>query len=309
LVGQTVHNVDPVSTNNARRSRSNLGRKCRREKIPEINRIVDQIDVGFGRIPSAPEDLGRGVSLDVMSPSEQGTMSNYSKTAILEVYRYGTLPYRIVSRRRLARRDQMPVVILYYHRVADTDPVPWSLTNVQFQRHIDWLQSRYDMISLEEAQRRVAKGSSRPSVHITFDDGYAENCDRALPLLVERGIPCTYFVTLDNITSSKPFIHDQNRGGEFPVNSIAQLRELAEQGGGYNHVGDDTFHLQRCHGDPELMRLRNAITFDPRHVRKQKAVLETDGQNVSAALSLYHAQNRSVPQLGVTFAGSVQQPA
>ena len=310
-------------------------------------------------------------------------MSNYTKTAILEAYRYGTLPYRVVSRRRFARREQMPVIILFYHRVADTDTVPWSLTNAQFRRHIDWLQSRYDMISLEEAQQRVAEGSSRPAVHITFDDGYAENCDRALPLLVDRGIPCTYFVTLGNVVSAKPFIHDQSRGGGFPVNSLAQLRELAQQGieiaahtrthpdlgkihdpavvydeivsakrelsqlldrsvryfafpfgmkpnlshaaaamaradgiecvvsayGGYNHVGDDTFHLQRCHGDPELMRLRNTLTFDPRHVRRRKAVLATDGPDVAAALKLYQTRNRSVLQLGAGFAGSVQQPA
>ena len=126
-------------------------------------------------------------------------MPNLTKTAILEAFRCLTLPYRIVSRKRHASRNQMPVVILYYHRVADTDPVAWSLTNDQFRRHIDWLQRHFEMISLQEAQRRVAEGTSRPSVHVTFDDGYAENCDHALPLLVERQIPCTYFVTLDNV--------------------------------------------------------------------------------------------------------------
>jgi peptidoglycan/xylan/chitin deacetylase (PgdA/CDA1 family) len=313
-------------------------------------------------------------------------MSNYSKTAILEAFRYLTVPFRIAMRQRLSSRGQMPVVILYYHRVADTDPVPWSLTNDEFQRHIDWLERHYDMISLEEAQRRVAQGSSRPSVHITFDDGYAENCDLALPMLIERRIPCTYFVTLDNVTREKPFVHDQERGGEFPVNTIAQLCELAERGieiaahtrthpdlgqvhdletvydeivlakrelsqlldrpvryfafpfgmkpnlshaaaamakadgiecvvsayGGYNYFGDDTFHLQRCHGDPELLRLRNAVTFDPRQMRKQKADLETNGRNVAETLAFYHENNRSFPQLeGIGFpaASSVQLPA
>jgi peptidoglycan/xylan/chitin deacetylase (PgdA/CDA1 family) len=294
-------------------------------------------------------------------------MSNYKKTAILEAFRYLTLPYRIVSSQRHRRDGTMPVVILYYHRVADTDPVPWSLTNDQFRKHIDWLQRHYEMISLAEAQRRVAEGSRRPSVHLTFDDGYAENCDLALPLLIERGIPCTYFVTLDNVANQKPFVHDQDRGGEFPVNTIAQLCELADQGieiaahtrthpdlgqlhdlpgvydevvlakrelsqllgrpvryfafpfgmkpnlnhaaaamakaegiecvvsayGGYNHCGDDTFHLQRCHADPELIRLRNAVTFDPRHMRKQKAELATDGPNAAAAIEFYEQQKRS----------------
>lgn len=303
-------------------------------------------------------------------------MSNHFKAGVFEAYRNVTFPLRVVWKRRLSSRGQMPVVILYYHRVADTNPVPWSLTNRQFQRHVDWLQRHFDMVSLEEAQRRVAQGSTRPAVHITFDDGYAENCDHALPLLIERQIPCTYFVTLHNVAHRQPFAHDQQAGYKFPVNSIGQLRELAGQGieiaahtrshpdlgkvdrqyevydevviakrelsqllgrdvryfafpfglkanlnhaaaamaraegiqcvvsayGGYNCFGDDTFHLQRCHGDPEFIRLRNAVTFDPRHLLKSKAALETDGPRVAESLAFYQEQNHAaVPIVVGTF--------
>ena len=34
--------------------------------------------------------------------------------------------------------------------------------------------------------------------------------------------------------------------------------------GGYNLPGDDAFHLQRIHGDPEWVRLRNWMTVDRR---------------------------------------------
>lgn len=296
---------------------------------------------------------------------QQGTMSNHSKTGLLEAFRVLTIPFRVAARQRYCARGRMPVVLLYYHRVADTNPVPWSLTNNQFERHIDWLSARFDMVSLEEAQRRVTHGSTRPSVHITFDDGYAENCDRALPLLIERKIPCTYFVTLDNVANNKPFVHDQEAGLEFPVNSVSQLRELADDGieiaahtrthpdlgnvtdlasvydevvlarrelsgllgravryfafpfgmqpnlsdaaaamaradglecvvsayGGYNFFGDDVFHLQRCHGDPESTRLRNAVTLDPRQMLKKKLELETHGPLVADALTYYYEMN------------------
>jgi hypothetical protein len=61
--------------------------------------------------------------------------------------------------------------------------------------------------------------------------------------------------------------------------------------GGYNTPGDDSFHLQRCHGDPELERIRNAVTFDPRHVRKEKFDLQTQGPTVEAALAYYSKRN------------------
>ena len=34
--------------------------------------------------------------------------------------------------------------------------------------------------------------------------------------------------------------------------------------GGYNFPGDDPYHIQRIHGDPELSRMRNWLTIDPR---------------------------------------------
>ena len=296
-------------------------------------------------------------------------MSNICKTALLEAYRVATLPYRAVVRQRFTADGKVPVILLYYHRVADTDPVAWSLSNDQFLVHMDWLARNYDFVSMEEAQRRVREGSPRPSVHITFDDGYGENCHKALPMLIQREIPCTYFVTLDNVVNAKPFVHDQNAGGEFPVNTIAGLRRLSNNGieseahtrhhpnmgevhdletiydeivlakrelaeaigrpvryfafpfgmkpnlndaaaamaradgiecivsayGGYNYFGDDAFHLQRCHGDPELLRLRNAITYDPRHLRKEKANIVTEGPSVAEALAYYEQRNQAQP--------------
>lgn len=292
-------------------------------------------------------------------------MSNLKKAVLLETYRWATLPFRAFKNLQCYQRGQHPVILLYYHRVADTDPVAWSLTNAQFKAHVDWLERRYDLVSMSEAQRRVREGADRPTVHITFDDGYAENCDRALPLLIEKCIPCTYFVTLENVAMGKPFVHDQDAGGQFPVNTIDQLRELSDLGieigahtrthpnmgevhdvatvydeivtarreladliekpiryfafpfgmkpnlshgaaamarregiecvvsayGGYNYFGDDAFHLQRVHGDPELSRLKNAISFDPRHVRREKFELLTTGPEVANALDFYNEQN------------------
>lgn len=69
----------------------------------------------------------------------------------------------------------MPLMVLYYHRVADVNPVAWSLSNAQFETHIDWLEKRFEFISLEEVQNRMRRGNSTPAVHLTFDDGYARS--------------------------------------------------------------------------------------------------------------------------------------
>jgi peptidoglycan/xylan/chitin deacetylase (PgdA/CDA1 family) len=52
-----------------------------------------------------------------------------------------------------------------------------------------------------------------------------------LPLLVEEGIPCTYFVTADAVLRQKPFQHDVEMGnGHLATNTVEQLREFSRAG-------------------------------------------------------------------------------
>ncbi len=140
-------------------------------------------------------------------------------------------PCRQWQLRRLEARGQAPIAVLFYHRVADTPVVPWTVSTQDFQRHLRWLERHAELISLAEAQRRLAAGKNhRRAVVITFDDGYAENCDFALPLLIQRGIPCTYFVTLEPVLKQRPFEHDQALGAAPPPNTVEQLRQLAAAG-------------------------------------------------------------------------------
>ena len=157
-------------------------------------------------------------------------LKNIAKTAALECFRNLTLPYRWREEQKAIAENNLPSMVLYYHRVADTHPVAWSLSNQQFKAHINWLEDHFDLVTLEEVQRRMREGSDTPSIHLTFDDGYAENCQKALPLLIERSIPCTYFVTLDNIANNQPFVHDENVGGSFPVNTVQELKDLSKNG-------------------------------------------------------------------------------
>ena len=231
-------------------------------------------------------------------------------------------------------------MVLFYHRVADHDVTPWSITCDGFRRHLDYLQAKFEIVSLAEGQRRIAmRFNPRPSVASTFDDGYGDNCEFAIRELNTRQIPATYFVTLGNVLSGEPFPHDAKLGLTTPPNTIAQLREMIAGGnieigghtrthadigalhdpaqiydevieatnelarlieqpiryfafpfgmpanlndiainllrqngilafcsayGGYNLPGDDPYHLQRIHADPEFSRLRNWLTVDPR---------------------------------------------
>ncbi len=269
-------------------------------------------------------------------------MTRPIRNLLIYPYYYGTLPRRwlVNSRRRAA--GTYPVIVLFYHRVADEHPSPWTISTRRFTRQVQWLRRHCTLVSLAEAQDCLARGSNRrPLVSITFDDGYADNSAFALPLLVRYRIPFTYFVSLHQALYGDPFPHDLRVGRPHRVNTVEDLRALSAAGveigahtrhhvdlgtvqdsdllydelvvagqelaqavrrpihyfafpygqhanmsaeafqmaraagyrgvcsayGGYNFPGDDPFHIQRVHGDPEWMRWKNNLTVDPRKTR------------------------------------------
>jgi peptidoglycan/xylan/chitin deacetylase (PgdA/CDA1 family) len=153
------------------------------------------------------------------------------KRILLKAY-YGVTGWaRAWYQRRLAVAGRAPISVLTFHRVADDAANRWTTRTRDFVEVIRWLKPRFDLISLEELQRRVREGNRRPSVCITFDDGYADNCNLALPLLFEEGIPCAYFVAAGGALEGRPFDHDIRMGNRrLAPNSIAQLRELSRLG-------------------------------------------------------------------------------
>lgn len=152
------------------------------------------------------------------------------KNSLISLYCSGTQPYRTWQNARLYAAGTAPVLVFFYHRISDESCVPWSHTHKEFERQITWLAEHFELVSLSEVQHRLRTKNTRPTACITFDDGYAENCDRALPFLCERRIPCTYFVNTYFVKEQVPFPHDIARGYRLLPNTVSQLRTMAELG-------------------------------------------------------------------------------
>ena len=114
---------------------------------------------------------------------------NPLKHGLLSAYYLATLPARRRAAIDRAARQTEPVRVLFYHRVADRDSNPWTMSRAEFAAQLRWLRARFDLVDLAEAQRRIAAGQNRrPTACITFDDGYAENLEFALPLLIREQV-------------------------------------------------------------------------------------------------------------------------
>lgn len=89
------------------------------------------------------------------------------------------------------------MAILIYHRVLpEPDPLLPDLPDVaRFRWQMQLLADYFRPLPLAEAAQRLAGGDLPPrSVCVTFDDGYRDNLDCALPVLEQFGIPVTVFV-------------------------------------------------------------------------------------------------------------------
>lgn len=95
--------------------------------------------------------------------------------------------------------DQDRVLILMYHGVnatGDTSINGRHLSAARFERHLAYLKSHFEVLSLSDAFKAVgSKKANKPRVAITFDDGFENNLIYAAPLLEKFQLPATFFVS------------------------------------------------------------------------------------------------------------------
>ncbi|MCU0943281.1 MAG: polysaccharide deacetylase family protein, partial [Hydrogenophaga sp.] len=87
--------------------------------------------------------------------------------------------------------------VLIFHRVlAQPDPLFPGVPDVRrFDEVCRWLARWFRVMPLDEAVRALKRGNlPARAAAITFDDGYADNHDQALPVLRAHGLPATFFV-------------------------------------------------------------------------------------------------------------------
>lgn len=102
--------------------------------------------------------------------------------------------------------------ILAYHRVGTpvADGGPDHVSPEHFRQHVRYLRARYEVVTVGEALDRVRfdRWGRRPLLSITFDDGYADNLEKAMPILLEEGCRATLYPTLEAIEEGRrPWTH------------------------------------------------------------------------------------------------------
>jgi peptidoglycan/xylan/chitin deacetylase (PgdA/CDA1 family) len=87
--------------------------------------------------------------------------------------------------------------VLIFHRVLPEPDVlfPDEMDARRFDEACRWLRSWFNVLALDDAVARLKSGAlPARAACITFDDGYADNHDVALPILLKHGLSATFFI-------------------------------------------------------------------------------------------------------------------
>jgi len=109
----------------------------------------------------------------------------------------------------LAERALPPrLSILIYHRVLrEPDPLfPGEADAARFDAQMRLVRRHFHVLTLGQALRRRDAGTlPARALAITFDDGYADNAEVALPILQRHGLPATFFVATGFLDGGRMF--------------------------------------------------------------------------------------------------------
>jgi peptidoglycan/xylan/chitin deacetylase (PgdA/CDA1 family) len=98
--------------------------------------------------------------------------------------------------RTQGRPEGVGLRILFYHRVSD-DRDELAVRPRTFRRQMDYLAAQsYRVVDVMEAVELLDNGAvSSKTVGLSFDDGFVDVAEQALPILAERGFRATVFVS------------------------------------------------------------------------------------------------------------------
>lgn len=109
-------------------------------------------------------------------------------------------------------------LVLGYHRVVEdfdaasaTDMPSMLISTAMFERHLDLIGRHFRFAGLDEIGERIRTGVpfEEPVAAVTFDDGYQDVFDYALPILRRKGIPAAAFVVTDLVGRAAWQTHDK----------------------------------------------------------------------------------------------------
>lgn len=171
-----------------------------RKLFEESFRSEDVTVESHGNVLAAASFLYGLTAEDLTSEELEVHDPAYPVTLAVRAVKEGGNEYSRSSRMTGAASVTRPAAVLLYHRVAELTADPWGLSvdPARFAEHLDALSSSANVLPASEVGKATARHDKRPTVALTFDDGYEDNLV-AHAALRRHDLPATFFVVSGNL--------------------------------------------------------------------------------------------------------------
>lgn len=157
--------------------------------------------------------------------------------------------------------------LLIYHRVGGGSADERDLAPEEFRRQLDVLQG-HDVLALDAALDRLDRKESDPSVVLTFDDGFRDVYENAWPVLKDRGIPFTLYLSTAYVGGTMSW-QGSTAKAAGPALTWSQIREMTASGlctvGNHTHTHALPERLDESELDLCSDAIRAALGAQPKH--------------------------------------------
>ncbi|MEQ1512500.1 MAG: polysaccharide deacetylase family protein [Lysobacteraceae bacterium] len=188
-----------------------------------------------------------------------------------------------------ARNADSLTVMMFHRTLRRTDPrslscdPDYTLDEDLFVDSLAFFKRHYHVVSLDDLLRARRDGTGLPvrALLISFDDGWLDNVDYAMPALQRAGLPAVMFVAADAVGARQPFYQERViaawRLGKLTLDALAAT--VIDHGGeptrrdGIVGVRELIAQLEKmpptqreavleCHADPLDDGLRHMVDVD-----------------------------------------------
>jgi peptidoglycan/xylan/chitin deacetylase (PgdA/CDA1 family) len=198
-----------------------------------------------------------------------------------------------------ARLDGSRAVILMYHRVLPSEEAErlnvdpsMLVTPATFRKNLDWLADSFQVLSLDEIVSRLSDGRSLPrgACAITFDDGWRDNYEHALPELERRQLPATVFLVTSRVGTLGAFWPDRVCRRLAAVEPVERARLAARLGApGSRDLVSESIAALKCRSEAERReRLDEVLGDESEQPSNERELLDWDeaAQMAAAGIAL-----------------------
>ncbi len=191
---------------------------------------------------------------------------------------------------------------LMYHKISDNDtPTAFTISSKTFEDDIKYLKDKgYTFCTATEFNSEIKKGNKSKLVAITFDDGYASDFEKALPILEKYNAKATFFI-IGELIGKEGYMNEH------------QLKALARSE--YAQIGSHTYKLHNM----KQQHLKLVYKKDMAelalsdYLRNKKLLEKLIGMQVTSASYPYGIYNKYFDSLlkqeGIITFSSDEQPA